>query len=195
MTPAELLIVYLAAGAPFGVYAFFNQVGRPGYLNIVGPVLKFAFWPVFASQLIIQHLSGRFGAQVTPFSSSRLIEETESLRRDITSTIAFENSHEHRHLLDEFERFAGITAAVYEAERNGKPSTPIILEAGGHPSPNLGAKCIFRRNRARLLEHRNRAFEGFVADLGKASTNGGPFTIEDLIERARSLATAGESKV
>ena len=197
MTPAELLIIYLAAGAPFGVYAFFNQVDRPGYLHIVSPVLKFAVWPVFATELIIHELSRRFSDDAPSLSlpSRIMVEETENLRHDITSTIVFENNHQRRQLLDEFERFAGITAAVFEAERNVKPSNPIILEAGGHPSPNLGAKCVFRRNRARLLEHRTRAFEGFVSELGKVSTNGGPFTIEELTERARSLATTAESKI
>ena len=191
MTPAELLIVYLAAGAPFGVYAFFNQTGLPRYHNILIPVFKFAFWPVFASLLVIHQLSGRFSAGTAPsLSRSNVVADTETLRLDITSTVVFENDRDRRQLFDEFERFAGITTAVSEAEWNGNLSTPIILEAGGHPSPNLGAKCIFRRNRARLLEHRNWALEGFIAELAKASTNGGPFTIEDLTERARRLASA-----
>ena len=195
MTPAELLIIYLAAGAPFGVYAFFDQADRSANLHITLPILKFAVWPVFAVQLIIREISGRFSNSSSRIASSRQnrAEQAEKLRLDITSTVVFENNRERRKLLDEFERFAGITAAVSEAEQNGKPSTPIVLEAGGHPSPSLGAKCILRRNRARLLEHRNRAFEGFVAELRKVSTNGGAVTIEDLTERARDLVDAAES--
>src|SRR5687768_2031323 len=197
MTPAELLIIYLAAGAPFGVYGFFSEADHLGKLHIARPFLKFALWPVFATQLIFLELFRRYiddsaGRAGTGY---RVAEETAKLRGVIASAIVFENNRQRRQLLEEFERFAGITAAVCEAEQNGKQSTPIILEAGGHSSPSLGAKCIFRRNRARLLEHRKRAFQGFVSELRKASTNGGPLTIEELTERARGLGAAREGNI
>jgi hypothetical protein len=194
MTPAELLIIYLAAGAPFGVYAFLNQNDRPGFLRVALPLLKFAVWPVFATQLIARGLTGKFQNNVADTQvATHLAEETEALRRDIISSLLFENDRRRRELLEDLERFSGIAAAIYEAERCRAPSVPIVLEAGGHAQPDLGAKCVFRRNRARLLEHQNRAFDDFVSELGKASPNGGPFTIEELTERARQLARTGET--
>src|SRR5687768_6214696 len=152
MTPAELLIIYLAAGAPFGVYGFFSEAEHPGKIKLARPVLKFAFWPVYAAQLIIRELTRRYSDDSAGRSVAgyRIAEETAKLRGMIASTMVFDNDRQRRRLLEEFERFAGITAAVYEAEQKGKQSTPIILKAGSHSSPSLGAKCIFRRNRARL---------------------------------------------
>jgi hypothetical protein len=189
MTPGELLIIYFALGAPFGVYSAFNEYDRTGRVSIVSLTLKFLFWPIFVCLFVGRQVSNNLYDRSKETSRPyEIASETAKLRGDITSAVVFENNNQRRRLMDEFERFAGITAAVCEADRNRKVSTPMILEATGHSAPRLGAKCIFRRNRARLLEHRNRALEDFVFELGQASTNGGPLTIDELTERARRLA-------
>jgi len=194
MTPGELLIIYFAAGAPFCVYSAFNEYDRNGRVSIVSLTLKFLGWPIFACLLVVRRVSHKLNDDAeAPSDLHAIANETAELRQDIASTVVFENNNQRRKLMDEYERFAGITIAVYESEGSSKPSTPIILEAGGHAAPSLGAKCIFRRNRARLLEHRNRALEGFIFELGQTSTNGGPFTIQELTERARRLSRAREA--
>jgi hypothetical protein len=195
MTPGELLIIYFAAGAPFCVYSIFNEYDRSGRVSLVSLTLRFAVWPIFVCLFVVRRLSNKLNDEAADTPNFHVIaNETEELRQDISSTVVFENNMQRRRLMDEYERLAGITAAVYESKGSRKPSTPIILEAGGHAAPGLGAKCLFRRNRARLLEHRNRALEGFVFELGQTSTNGGPFTIGELTERARGLATERDTE-
>src|SRR5688572_31328246 len=72
MTPAELLIIYLAAGAPFGVYGFFSEADHLGKLHIARPFLKFALWPVFATQLIFLELFRRYIDDSADRKSTRL---------------------------------------------------------------------------------------------------------------------------
>ena len=195
MTPGELLIIYLAAGAPFGVYSAFNEYDHTGRVSMVSLAFKFLVWPVFVCLIVGRQISANLHDKAAEAPNSYDIPtETAELRRDITSTVVFENINQRRRLMDEFERFAGITAAVSEADRGRKPSIPLILEATGHTTPNLGAKCIFRRNHARLLEHRNRALEDLVFELRRTRTNGGPFTIDELTERAREIAAPRERR-
>jgi len=194
MTAFELIIIYLAAGAPYAVYAFFDQTVEKNLRHLAVVLLKYAVWPFFAFRLLIRELSKRLENDPTEgHSVSPIILETEGLRQDISCSIVFKNNLQRRQLFDEFERFAGIAAAIDNASRIRRPSTPAVLETINHRYQDLAAQCIFRRNRSRLIEHRKRAFDGFVTELNKASTNGGPFTIEELVERARRLAPSADS--
>jgi len=185
----ELFIIYLAAGAPYGAYSFFTLRDRGRQTSAALAAFRFAVWPVFVLGFGFRTLTDslRSGSAVTPTNDSALAKETDEFRNRLEEALPAVDQQTRRRVLGEFDRLAGLSVAVEEADKGGKPTTPTIIEAAGHPSPDLAAKCIFQRNRTRLLQHRTRAFDGFVSELKRLPINGGSPGLEELTERARKL--------
>jgi hypothetical protein len=79
----EALIIYLSAGAPFGVLVFFSQ--RTSTRTAVGySILATAAWPIVAARRVARSLSRREDRKRTPSDASPL-EVLQNLAHEVPS--------------------------------------------------------------------------------------------------------------
>ena len=153
---SEALIIYLAIGAPLGVYA----IVRPqNFLENLAGILaaNVLLWPIFASLEFIPRSESSHG-------SNHFIDSRSDSADDLEKAWAFNASFDHiadrrsrREALEAFERFAALLHAASDTDTGRSISVPKIFEMAGHANPTLAAKCLSRRNAARLKGHLRRA--------------------------------------
>ena len=150
---SDLLIIYFAAGAPFGVYRITTVRGRPDLKAIVNVALYLCLWPVYTILL----LRDQFSAGTTDVSSGVI----DSIRTGIEQ-LAFANGSagaifEFREI---FNRYAGLS----EAAMAEVPTTLLgeFFELSSSDNKPLASACIARRNREKLALHHTRARNEFV---------------------------------
>ncbi len=167
MTFSEIFIIYLAIGAPFAVHSFFGGQMETNVRNAGVSLLKLTFWPVFGTYFIFRLTRNTFRAVETGNERRIAALETASMeiRSDLSILLVSADREMRKSVIEDFDRLCGIALAVAETEPAASLSIPRIFEAADHPSPDLAARCIFRRNQSRIAEHRNRAHASFLTTL------------------------------
>lgn len=167
MTFSEIFIIYLAIGAPFAVHSFFGGRMQTDVRNAGISMLKLTFWPVFASYSGFRFLANSYRTAET--GNERRVaafrKASDEIRADLENLLISANREMRKGVLRDFDRLSGVALAFAESEAAAPTATPRIFEAADHPMPDFAARCIFRRNRSRLAEHRNRACEALSASL------------------------------
>jgi hypothetical protein len=143
----DLVIIYLACGAPFGVYEL--TITRSKRNVPLRGLTAALIWPLFA----VRHLKRYFEAD------TRLRDDVQRIRtgleREIFSKITFGDVFEFR---EAYQRFTGLAAAVME---QGSPSHELFI-ATDHPDPRLASVCLTRRNRTKLDLHLKRSRQDLI---------------------------------
>jgi len=169
MNPTDLFIIYLACGAPFGVYYFLKNRSQPAVkLFWFKSFLNFLFWMPFAFLLVRRNLNFNFKGYVIGFdktsATDAVRERNISLIKKQIEQILLESSfnisvYEFRGTI---ERYVGLTLA----EKNGggriaKHERDFFSIALTN-NTELGSVCLHRRNRKRLFLHQIAAREDFL---------------------------------
>lgn len=173
MKISELIIIYLACGAPLGVYFFLQHRRKKEFRTIVlKSFLTVIVWIPYAVRLLHSHLTKKLiNKDFEEFAAAdaRRRQELEKIQNDIWQ-FAFKEKvqisiFEFREI---FERYSGLTLAAQENEA-GMYETEIFSVAN-HPNKNLAAKCLQRRNRSRLEFHQTLASKDFLKLLSRLVT-------------------------
>jgi len=168
MNSIDFFIIYLAGGAPFGVYYFLKNRTQPD-VKLLGlkSFLNFLFWIPLALHLLKQNLLVKsYSAdldRITVSNAERgkrigaLQKEIEGLLIESELEVSI---YEFREIV---ERYVGLTlvAAVDDAEINVEHEKNFYLIAA-ETNIELAAACLNRRNRQRLLRHQINAREDFL---------------------------------
>lgn len=179
MNLLEIFIVYLACGAPFGVYFFFqNRRYSKTFSLILKSFLTVIVWIPYAFQLLNANItkkintkkkSGLFFENADSTVSElekKLEEKTKQMQQNLPKDKSFDVSvFEFREVV---ERFAGLTLALKNSNENEFESE--LLEIAKHKNATLGTKCLQRRNRSRLEFHQTQASNDFLKLLENFST-------------------------
>lgn len=199
----DALIIYLALGAPFGVYNFVSLEVGPGAKRLSRSLAAFILWPISAA-FVLYNLLNRTRSEIyfdeRSSADSFLIEEARSLyerlRRDALST-GKKNEQRFVGSLDRYLATADIPSS------SGKTRSSNIgghfaefLVAAGHPNIPLGRECLSRRNLAKRNRHHMDARSELIelasdTDLVGTDLLVGTKTVAELlndIELATSLA-------
>lgn len=148
VTVIDIAIIYLACGAPFGVYHAF-LADR----TLSRVVLAVAAWPVFAIRL----------AASTRQSSTNihalLVATRKSIEADLFVASTPEAVFDFREV---FDRYTGLALAAQESAGLALAG---LHEMTGHPSKSLAESCMLRTHKARLRRHVIAARSEFVALL------------------------------
>lgn len=162
MELSELIVIYLACGAPFAVHYATSRRPERSVTKLINLVLALLAWPVFAVRLVIERIRYHALAGERRIEGLRAeIEETAFPSNDMQSVFEFRET---------FYRYVGLARALNEkaSEEFGND----LFETVGHPNDILAARCLARKNRSRLERHRNDArvdFLATIADLSAAS--------------------------
>jgi hypothetical protein len=178
MNWTEFAIIYLACGAPFGVYQLTREPRPLSASNLPGVLVAFFAWPVVA----VRFLWRRF----FPGDEERersLNVRIEGARVQIES-IAFPagSAGELFEFRDVYYRYTALAIAVMATVAAPRE----LFEVSGHSNSAVAAKCLARRNRERLAFHHVQTRNEFV-DLIRRLTIGD--TSDGLIRLTVDLAS------
>ncbi len=162
MNFAELTIIYLACGSPFGVQFVLRETDRSFFHTLAGVALRFFFWPVAAIAMLLRPSNQR-----SSLSFAYSNDELERIRSEMelivqagpSTTSVFE-------LRETFLRYAGLASAADRSEV--LPGTANLFIAAGHPDRALASACLQRKIAQKLADHRSRSrkeFKDLIAQL------------------------------
>ena len=156
MTFLDILIIYLAFGAPIAVYKYLQNRDARMMRRCLSAIATFLFWiPAAASigRLYISnaYLGDAFVSPVDSDSSEMLISDLrESVRSELVRLGAGVGMHDARETVD---RYVGLANAIRSGAVLGGAAHENLFEAAGREDFDLGVRCINIRNRRRLERH------------------------------------------
>jgi hypothetical protein len=170
MTFIEILIIYLAIGAPFGVYYFLKHrelFSRPQLL--AKTLLAALFWVYYAGQLVsakLRSLKDTQNGADSDVSREKEIEAASQSLLNAFSKLADDGKptfFEYREIL---ERYIGLTLAV----QNSSADSPVqaheteVFRVVGHEKSELqlAGRIMHRKNFLRLQAHERAARHDFL---------------------------------
>ncbi len=173
MNVSDLLIIYFAAGAPFGVYRITMLSGTPDAKALLNVALHICLWPVYT----VLFLRDRLLSKDADNGSANIID---SIRTQIEQ-IAFADSSaaaifDFREI---FNRYAGLSEAA-----NAESPTDLLgefFELGSSENKTIASACIARRNREKLAFLQTKARNEFV-DMISDLTSETPEVLESAIQ-------------
>lgn len=156
----DFIIIYLACGAPFGVFYFVNHRNSESRV-LIRTFLITTFWIPFAFHLLKKAAGTKSNHAVLSkqeilrdeeISETKKNLERAFLRRNLTLSI-FE-------LREVFERYIGLTLAKENQESGVSENSP-VFKAAGNQNFEIASKCHQRRNRKLLSFHQTLAERDF----------------------------------
>lgn len=174
MNLTELTIIYLACGAPVGVYHFLSNRHRKD-TSWLKSFFAALLWIPLCAQLLLVRITKALmqHRNITNFAITEemaAIDDSKKVFEDFISRKLFAVSlFELREVID---RYAGLTNA-----RNSKVEYPAkhekeLFRIGNDEYTDVSAVCLNRRNRKRLLFHQSEARKDFLKLLGELLTYG-----------------------
>lgn len=165
MSLTDLVIIYFACGAPFGVHQLMRK-DRSGRVDWVKVAASFVMWPASAIVLTVN------GAD-EPAKRSDLHRDNyvDQIRRQIES-LAFGDGETSE--LFEFREVYCRFSGLWEVQKPNLATqiTGELANVSDHPNQALGSLCLARRNGERLAFHRVRASGEFVDLIDKLAVTG-----------------------
>lgn len=134
VTLFDAIVIYLSAGAPFGVLVFLGRQNERYYRTLAGAAIAIGFWPVIAAS--------RLGRTASRYLRLRSIPDRDDVSVPVTDVLP----RSHRELLDRFTALSDLA--------NATPNEPAeLFEVAGHPNPMLATVCNARRRHSVVLRH------------------------------------------
>ncbi|MEP6705170.1 MAG: hypothetical protein ABJB34_10235 [Acidobacteriota bacterium] len=188
MTITDLLIIYLAFGAPVAVYKYLQNRAFGIRPRIALSVFTFFFWVPTIVKLSYLYFSNAYfsDAFVSHRSSDALDRRIRDLRERITAEMIRlargSNLHDTRETVD---RYTGLADAVRQGTSD-KEGRNELFEAAGRENYGLGELVMVRRNLHRLRRHHIHARRDFLNLLDQVSRRFGSI---DLLYTGIDLAS------
>ncbi len=173
MNLRDLLIIYLACGAPFGVYYFLqNRNLLESKFLWLKSLLRFVFWIPFALKLVARksfftklYTDGFDKSFVLDAEKEFEIERIKKKFENVLVETKFELSiYEFREI---FERYVGLTLEMQTDNSQAASTEKEIFRITNHTNKNLAEICLNRRNRNRLSFHQKLAKGDFFEVFDK----------------------------
>lgn len=158
MSLSDFIIIYLACGAPVGVWFYFNQKNSENVF--AKSLLAAVFWIIF----IFQFLQKRFSDNL--------------LKTDKTSDIRWFQKSIEKMLPEQFsifefrevvERYIGLTLAEQDSQNNALRLNNDFSARFNSRNEELSAKCLNRTDRRKLKAHQNYARKDFLQTIREVS--------------------------
>ncbi len=201
MNLRDLFIIYLACGAPFGVYYFLQNRNHPETKILwLKSLLRFVFWIPFAIQIVARKslFTNLYAYRFDKSSNSDAKKEIEieEIKKLFENTFAEQDIslsiYEFREI---FDRYVGLSVEIQSENEEFSPSETEIFRITNHSNKNLAEICLHRRNRKRLSFHQKLArrdfFEIFNRIFDKSSE---PQTLFDKTLKLADLINDSEAR-
>ena len=163
---ADLIVVYLSCGAPFGVLVFLSKHSRPTARTIAESILAAVFWPLLAIS----------------WTHRRLLVRHQDRRIDADSAAEI-SAFAHDPVFIEYET---LTRAMNDAMTSPADPASELFELAGHSNPRLAAICA-ERTRNALLSRRQRASSAALIEHLRYGVANGSADLATIEEHCRKL--------
>jgi hypothetical protein len=172
MTFLDLLILYLSLGAPFGAYRLVRNGNPLGSNGLFSAILAFLLWPPYAIRSAYRYLvssDGSTGFAVDGKPDAGFFKTIEDLSDQFSAAAARSHRLIAKRLEHRFERYVELSLALIT--RSGAKGGQYfdLLTVSGHPSPQVGAANLNRRNRNVIERHLKDARTDLITALGDLS--------------------------
>jgi len=167
MNAIDFFIIYLACGAPFGVYYFLQNRNRPdSRLLWLKTLLNFIFWMPAAFLFLTRNAnlksSSLFNFNKTSAADAKR-NNLQSIQKQIEKCLPESDLkisiYEFRETV---ERYVGLTLANQANDAGSRAGGEEFFRAAQTNNVELGAICLNRRNRNRLFLHQTEARNDFL---------------------------------
>ncbi len=171
MNLTDYLIIYLAGGAPFGVYYFLQNrtktVSSKLWLNTV---ITFVFWIPIAFRLLRENkiLSNftNLKSDSETIREKRLYLIQKQLEKILQESNLKISIYEFRETID---RYIGLTFANQNSNEKSSIADKKNFRISENKNVELAAICLYRRNQMRLSFHHTKARQGFLHFINQLS--------------------------
>lgn len=169
---SDFLIIYLACGAPLGVYYFFqNRKALHQNRLILNSFLTTSVWIPYAVRLLREFVSNKlfvYRLRLADKFAAVKKDKIDSIEKEIAQILLAENiSVSLFDFRETFQRYAGLTLALQEAgEFETAENEKELFRIAKSENVNLGAKCLHRRNLNRLKFHQTLSRKDIVEMFG-----------------------------
>ncbi len=171
MNFTDILIIYLACGAPFGVYYFLQNRRKKDFsLFWIKTFFNFAFWLPFALGFFLENKIRQNFYYLNPNNEKKIFliqKQIESILHESKLKVSI---YDYREI---FDRYLGLTISKRGEAKKTADTEKEIFRITGHKQVELAAICLQRRNQKRLFYHHTLArqdFLQFIAKLFKVSS-------------------------
>jgi hypothetical protein len=190
MNIADLVIIYLAFGAPFAVYKYLHNRDLERGQRILSSLLTFVFWIPVAAQTGYRYFTNAYSGNA--FVSQRNLDALDArlalLRESIKAELILAGCnltvHDIREIL---QRYAGLAECARDTLDRESDSFSRLFEAAGRTKHEIATACLTRRNRLRLKRHSTQAGHDFAVLFEQLSTPAARKAVELGIEFANIL--------
>ncbi len=169
----DFIIIYLACGAPFGVYYFIqNRKQTETKFLLLKSLIRFVFWIPFAIKLVARK-SLFTKLYKNGFDNGLNLDANQEAEIDEIKKFFENNIFEMKFLLsiyefrEIFERYIGLTLEIQNNLQGILLPEQEIFRISNHNNKKLDAICLNRRNRKRLSFHQKLARSDFFEVLGQ----------------------------
>lgn len=204
---SDLLIIYFSCGAPFAVYHFLQNSRNDTFSSrlLLNSAAVWVGWIAYAYLLWRKRSQKRFtpaqkqAKKVSTDPEIALLEQqTTVIQEQILQAFIETNSRARLKVQffafrDVLERFVGLTiaernSAKFAASRKTASEAEVFSIAGrsGRDSER-GARCVSRRNLARLQEHQKNAREDFLKQLANLRPADVPLNVGSEVQNFSAL--------
>ena len=157
----DILIIYLACGAPFGVYYWINNRNENARVFIKS-ILISLFWIPFAFGLLQKYITKQLPNSILSKKEAYRDEEILETKKQLED-IFIKNKFDISvfELREIFDRYIGLTESALNHDEAIETNSQ-FFEIAGNENPSLAAKCNQRRNRKLLFFHQTLAGQDFL---------------------------------
>ena len=173
MNLRDLFIIYLACGAPLGVYYFLqNRNALETKLLFFKSLLRFVFWIPFAFQMVartslLTNLYNNSFDKSAETDAKKVLAIEEIKKNFEKSFVPNDFSFSIYEFREIFERYVGLSLEVMTENSEVSPAETEIFRITNHNNKKLAEICLNRRNRKRLSFHQKLARRDFFEILNK----------------------------
>lgn len=166
MRLSEVITIYLAAGAPFGLQNFLCRRSGARSRSLSGAVRAALLWPLAAARFLFS----RRCSDETATRAAQLNEKVSRAQGKVLSSLyglaeLLQSSagaeRAVRTVRESVEKYVGLTLAAAELDPNGEPCERELelYRVAGRKGPDLllAGRCARRRNAARLVKSQARS--------------------------------------
>jgi hypothetical protein len=190
MTLTDLLIIYLAFGAPLAVYKYLQNRGAEIGRRILVSSFTFVFWLPAAAEIGYLYFTNAYfgGAFVSRrdlvSADEKLSAIRESLSTELIKCARGSSIHDLRETID---RYVGLAGAAKNSVGQAATENE-LFQAAGREKDQLSSICLMRRNLHRLERHHIQASADFVGLFeGSSNRPNASASLDSGIEMARQL--------
>jgi hypothetical protein len=154
MSIADVIVIYLAVGAPFAVYQYFQNRRSRKARRLFLSVFALLFWPAVAAGLVIRQLTNAYSDnhfvsdRHLDVSAEKANEIRKRLSTELVGTLPELSVYDLRDVLD---RYVGLSIMANETTPATDGPPAFMFSAAGRERYELGVLCLTRRNRRRVL--------------------------------------------